>query len=34
MIQQFKATQRLTEELNSEQRSFFMTIDKDAIIDL
>lgn len=34
MIQQFKATQRLTEELNAEKRSFFMTIDKDAIIDL
>ena len=34
MIQQFCATQRLTDELNAGKRNFFMTIDKDAIIEL
>ena len=34
MIQQFKATQRLTEELNSGKRNFFLTIDQDTIIEL
>ncbi len=34
MIQQFKATERLTEELNLRRRKFYMTIDKDAIIEL
>ena len=33
-IQQFKTTQRLTDELNSGKRKFFMTIDKDDIIEL
>lgn len=34
MIQQFSATQRLTEELESGKRNFYLTIDQDAIIEL
>ena len=34
MIQQFGATQRLSEELNSGKRRFFMTVDKDDVIEL
>lgn len=33
MIQQFRSTQRLTDDLNQGKRRFFMTIDEDATIE-
>ena len=33
-IQQFKSTQRMTEDLQQSKRNFYMTIDSDSIIEL